>query len=235
MSQRRILVIEDDKDLGATLSENLQLEGYWVDWQSDGLLGLNAAKSKIHDLILLDLMLPNLDGYEILQEIRKSSNVPVMILSAKSQVEDRLQGLELHADDYLVKPFHLKEVFLRIQNLLRRSESFQKEKLALFKIGKYTIDTEKRKIILPNGDQESLSETETKALLFFYTNRNSFLTRDEIMNHVWGFNQSTNTRTIDNMILKFRKIIEETPNQPKYFVSKRGLGYSLQTNEELYD
>jgi two-component system alkaline phosphatase synthesis response regulator PhoP len=229
MLSAKILLIEDDPDLGETIADNLNLEGHQVDWIRDGAQGLLAAEKRLHNLILLDVMLPHKNGFEILKRIRELSQTPVLMLTARGAVEDRIQGLELKADDYLTKPFHLKELLLRIQNLLRRSHTFDSPvaEIQSFKIGASLIDFAGHRVILSDQTSEILSEKELRFLRLLVSRVNQVVSRDEILNSVWGFDHPS-TRTIDNFIVKFRKWFEENPTLPTRILSHRGVGYSLQ-------
>lgn len=225
MLTAKILLIEDDPDLGETIADNLNLEGHQVDWIRDGAQGMLAAEKRLHSLILLDVMLPHKNGFEILKRIREFSETPVLMLTARGAVEDRIQGLELKADDYLTKPFHLKELLLRIQNLLRRSQNISD--IQNFQIGSCLVDFAAHKVILSDKTQEILSEKELRFLRLLVSRVNQVVSRDEILNSVWGFDHPS-TRTIDNLIVKFRKWFEENPASPTRILSHRGVGYSLQ-------
>ncbi len=229
---RKVLLVEDDKDLAMTLSDNLHLEGYYVNWLTDGKKAEQSFQKDHYDIVLLDLMLPNASGYEVLSSIRAKSDVPVIILSAKSQVEDRLKGLKLKADDYLTKPFHLNELFLRMQNILSRSQ-LMKPKHTGFVIGEYEVDLLRMRLQSRNHEEKiNLSESECKALNLFYQKQNQYISREDLIGYIWGLSSTANTRTIDNLVLKFRKIFEKEPTKPIYFVSKRGFGYCLKTSED---
>lgn len=227
-----ILLIEDNDLLGASLIDNLQMENFTVDWVQDGETGLNAAMKGVHDLIILDLSLPKLDGFEILSTVRKSHNTPVLILSAKSTVQDKIQGLELKADDYLTKPFHFKELLLRVQSVLRRSQPKEKD-LKRLKIGNANFDFDAQQVEIKGG-VEKLTDKETRVLKLLLTYSNQVVAREKILDLVWGYNNYPSTRTIDNMIVKFRKWIEIDPTNPTIITSHRGIGYSLMLKEETH-
>lgn len=224
-----ILLIEDNETLGSSLVDNLQMESFSVDWITDGQEGLIAAKKEIHDLVILDLNLPKLDGLELLKQLRETSNMPVLILSARSQQNDKIQGLELAADDYLSKPFHFKELFLRIQNILRRTSHKRKE-LRNVKIGKALFDFEKLEVTV-NNTTEKLSEKEAHILKLLITFSNQVVSREKILDFVWGINNYPSSRTIDNLIVQLRKWIEIDPQKPEHIISHRGIGYLLNLEE----
>ncbi len=225
-----ILLIEDNDLLGASLIDNLQMENFTVDWVQDGETGLKAAMKGVHDLIILDLSLPKLDGFEVLSQFRKGHNTPVLILSAKDAIQDKIQGLELKADDYLTKPFHFKELLLRVQSLLRRSQPKPKE-FKKIQIGNALFDFDAQQVLI-DGSSEKLTDKETRVLKLLLTFSNHVVAREKILDLVWGYNNYPSTRTIDNMIVKFRKWIEKDPANPKIITSHRGIGYSLMLKEE---
>ncbi|MCB0347805.1 MAG: response regulator transcription factor [Bdellovibrionales bacterium] len=231
MQKAKILLVEDDAFLGASISESLQIEGHQVDWVKDGNLGLDAAKTGLHDLMLLDIMLPHKNGLEVLKELRKTSNIPTIFLTARTTQEDKVEGLKLQADDYITKPFHLEELLLRIQNLLRR-QSKSETIASAFSLNHCDIDLQAHTIRTVDGKIEVLSEKEVRLLRLLFTNKNNVVTREDILNLVWGYEQGSNTRSIDNMILKFRKWIEINPSEPKYILSIRGVGYLLHWEEK---
>lgn len=224
-----ILLIEDNDLLGASLVDNLQMENFTVDWVQDGETGLKAAMKGVHDLIILDLSLPKLDGFEILATVRKSLSTPILILSAKASVQDKIQGLELKADDYLTKPFHFKELLLRIQSILRRAQPKQKD-IKKIKIGNATFDFDAQQV--EAEDIEKLTDKEARVLKLLLTYSNQVVAREKILDLVWGYNNYPSTRTIDNMIVKFRKWIEKDPTNPEIITSHRGVGYSLMLKED---
>jgi two-component system alkaline phosphatase synthesis response regulator PhoP len=227
-----ILLIEDNDLLGASLIDNLQMENFTVDWVQDGETGLNAALKNVHDLIILDLSLPKLDGLEVLSTVRKSQSTPVLILSARGTVQDKIQGLELKADDYLTKPFHFKELLLRIQSVLRRSQPKAKE-LKKIKIGNASFDFDAQQVDMDAGT-EKITDKETRVLKLLLTYSNQVVAREKILDLVWGYNNYPSTRTIDNMIVKFRKWIEPDPTNPTIITSHRGIGYSLMLKEDAH-
>lgn len=231
MSKASILLVEDDDILGASISDLLHIEGYHVDWITDGLKGLEAAKKEIHDLVILDVMLPKMNGFQVLENLRKSSQVPVLVLSAKSEPENRIHGLKLKADDYLGKPFHLEELILRVSGLIRRAKQ-KDSKAKSIEIAGALIDFEKRSIKLSSGTEEKLGEKEADILKLLVSNEGKILSRDEILDSVWGSGEFPTPRTVDNFILKIRKWIEPDHQNPQYIMSQRGVGYGLKLNKE---
>lgn len=223
-----VLLIEDNEMLGASLIDNLQMENFSVDWVQDGAAGLQAALQNVHDLIILDISLPKKDGFEVLEQLRKNSQIPVLILSAKGNIQDRIRGLELKADDYMQKPFHLKELLLRIQSLLRRAQPKEVE-LTQVQIGTAQVDFPAQMIKRAEA-QEKLTDKETRLLKLLLTHQGQVVSREKILDLVWGYSHYPSTRTVDNMIVKFRKWIEADPTDPQIIISHRGVGYSLQNN-----
>jgi two-component system, OmpR family, alkaline phosphatase synthesis response regulator PhoP len=231
MLKAKILLVEDDAFLGASIAESLQIEGHQVDWLKDGARGLEAAKTGLHDLMLLDVMLPHRNGFEVLKELRKTSLLPTIFLTARTTQDDKIEGLRLQADDYITKPFHLEELLLRIQNLLRRKTSAV-DTSSEFSLNDCEIDLNAHKLKTRDGNIEILSDKEVRLLRLLYTQKNQVVTREDILNLVWGYEQGANTRSIDNMILKFRKWIELNPSEPKFIVSVRGVGYSMHLEDK---
>jgi two-component system alkaline phosphatase synthesis response regulator PhoP len=231
MQKAKILLVEDDAFLGASIAESLQIEGHQVDWVKDGNNGLTAAKAGLHDLILLDVMLPYKNGFEVLKELREISLIPTILLTARTTQEDKVEGLRLQADDYITKPFHLEELLLRIQNLLRR-QTTKNEISNKISVNGCEIDLEAHSMKTRDGSTEVLSEKEVRLLRLLFTHKNKVVTREDILNLVWGYEQGSNTRSIDNMILKLRKWIEFNPSEPKCIQSIRGVGYSIHWEEK---
>ncbi len=222
----RILLVEDDNILGETLKENLELEGYSVEWLQTGAGLVEKVNLTTYNLIVLDVMLPVMTGLEALTEIRKTSTVPIMMISAKGSSQDRIQGLELKADDYLPKPFHLKEFLLRVQALLRRSIESSNE-LNAAQIGRSLFDFKSFTVTTDTGETELLSSKEIGVVKLLLNKPNTVISRDDIISIVWGNAEFPSTRTVDNFIVKLRKLIEKDPSQPEVIISHRGVGYSL--------
>lgn len=232
MSGAKILLIEDDDILGATLTENLQTEGYSVLWIRDGAQATSTARQGRFDLIILDRMLPHKEGFQILSEIREQSDLPVMIISAKGSASERILGLQKNADDYLAKPFHLNEFLLRVRNLTKRNFS-QRSSLqqSPFRLGKASFDLASLQVDLSDGAKEVLTDKEAKMLHLLWSQANRVVSRQDILNFVWGYQSDPSPRTIDNFIVKLRRWVELDPSDPQIIISHRGLGYSLHTPE----
>ncbi len=227
---KRILLVEDDKLLGEILKENLELEGYFVEWRQTGAALPEYIKSNPFQLIILDVMLPVMSGLEALREIRNTSQVPIIMVSAKGSSQDRILGLELKADDYLSKPFHLKEFLLRVQSVLRRSQSKEFQEIQQAKIGRAQFDLESFTVETVSGEKEILSAKEIGVVRLLIRQSNKVVSREEILNSVWGTSEFPSTRTVDNFIVKLRKLIENDPSQPEWIISHRGVGYSLRSH-----
>ncbi|MFT7343895.1 MAG: two-component system alkaline phosphatase synthesis response regulator PhoP [Lentimonas sp.] len=221
-----ITVVEDEKSIAEMLQLNLELEGYVVQLYKDGNLACENIKSiSQSDLVLLDVMLPGKSGFELCQMIRKHSQVPIIMLSAKGTTGDRIQGLKLGANDYLPKPFDLEELLLRINNLLPAMEVILGE---TFAIGKFTVNPMTYELTNEMGKTiETFSKREIELLKLFNNEEGKVVSRDEILDKVWGKDQFPTSRTIDNYILAFRKIFEQDPKQAKHFHSIRGVGYKF--------
>ncbi|NND32678.1 MAG: response regulator transcription factor [Saprospiraceae bacterium] len=224
----RILLVEDEKSLQETILLNLELEGYEVVVAGDGRKAIDTYQGQHFDLILLDVMLPGLDGFKVCEQIRLTdSKTPIIFLTAKDTTQDRVQGLRLGADDYLQKPFNLEELLLRIKNVLKRTVPEMEESTYLYNFGKYWIDF-KNYTAQTNQGVINLTKKEAMLLKLLIDHKNDVVSRQEILQAVWGYDVFPSTRTIDNFILSFRKYFEETPKEPKYFKSIRGVGYRFE-------
>jgi two-component system alkaline phosphatase synthesis response regulator PhoP len=223
-----ILLVEDEENLHEALKLNLELEGYEVTSAFDGAAALKAVSNEYFDLIILDVMLPEMDGITVTETIRLSNNdVPVLILSAKNSSADRVLGLKKGADDYLTKPFNLEELLLRVYKLINKNKKLQ-DKTTLgdhYEFGNNQVDFKAQEATCFNGDKIQLSKKETMLLKLLIENKNEVVPREKILQSVWGYNVYPTTRTIDNFILNFRKYFEEDSRNPRYFHSVRGVGY----------
>jgi two-component system alkaline phosphatase synthesis response regulator PhoP len=223
-----ILLAEDEENLHEALKLNLSLEGYDVTSAYTGTEALDNIDKEYFDLVILDIMLPEVDGISITETIRVRNNeVPILILSAKNTSADRVLGLKKGADDYLTKPFNLEELLLRIQKLINKSKKMmEKESIGdVYQFGKNTIDFRAQEAKGKNGNLIQLSKKETMLLKLLIENKNEVVPREKILQTVWGYNVYPTTRTIDNFILNFRKYFEEDSRKPHYFHSVRGVGY----------
>ncbi len=227
-TQPSILLVEDEENLHDALKLNLELEGYQVTSAYDGSKALQAVQEEYFDLIILDIMLPEIDGITALETIRIQNNtVPVLILSAKNNSADRVLGLKKGADDYLTKPFNLEELLLRIHKLIDKNKKLlDKDTIGeTYTFGKNIIDFNAQEAQTKTGERIQLSKKEAMLLKLLIENKNEVVPREKILQTVWGYNVYPTTRTIDNFILSFRRYFEEDSRNPKYFHSVRGVGY----------
>jgi two-component system alkaline phosphatase synthesis response regulator PhoP len=230
MNKLSILVVEDEENLQEALKLNLELEGYEVTAANTGSMALKKVENEYFDLILLDVMLPELDGFDVCEHIRlKNIETPILMLSARSGSADRVLGLKKGADDYLTKPFNLEELLLRVEKLINKSRKMQ-ERSSLgdsFSFGGNIIDFKAQSAVNAKGEQFSLSKKEVMLLRLMMEYRNEVVSREKILQAVWGYQVFPTTRTIDNFILNFRKYFEEDPREPRHFHSVRGVGYKF--------
>ncbi len=223
----RILLVEDEEEIRKIIKMNLVLEGYEVITADNGLKALEIVQSQHFDLIILDVMLPEVNGFQICEQVRlRNSKVGIIIVSAKDTSEDRITGLKLGADDYLSKPFILEELLLRIQNLLKRSIEEDSKVLEKYTFGNNAINFVTYDATGTKGAFR-LTKKETLLLKLLIERQNEVVSRNQILQAVWGYDVYPSTRTIDNFILLLRKYFEENPRKPKYFHSIRGVGYKF--------
>lgn len=226
----KILIIEDDPNILLGLQEILKSEGYEVATCSQGNEALAAVEKQAPDLVLLDVMLPGMSGYDICRELRKTNRkLPVLMLTAKGQEIDKVVGLDLGADDYVTKPFGVRELIARIQALLRRTSAQTpgNEAPDTFKIGKAVIDSKRFQARI-GTKKEELTPKELKLLQFFHGKPGEVLSRDLLLNEIWGYNYYGTTRTLDQMIVQLRRKIGDNGHEPKYLLTVYGVGYRLQ-------
>lgn len=228
MEKPPILLVEDEPHIAQGLIFNLEEEGYRVMHVESGEAALNELQNGFYALVILDLMLPGIDGLEVCRKLRKQGNqVAVLMLTARGEEEDRVAGLAEGADDYLAKPFNLKEFLLRVANLLRRSNWREKEQIEKqIRFGRNVIDLESHSAQTAYGEQP-LTELEVKMLKLFFANEGKLITRGELLQSVWGMQPDTETRTLDNFIVRLRKYFELDPAKPSHFVTVRGRGYKF--------
>ncbi|MBI2270720.1 MAG: response regulator transcription factor [Bacteroidetes bacterium] len=230
MATKRILIVEDEEHLRNMLRLNLELEGYFVQTADNGKKALLEFRSARYDLLVLDVMLPEMDGYTLCETIRlENTTVPVLFLTAKAGSDDRIKGLKLGADDYLAKPFNLEEFLLRIKILLKRSEkTYHADKTAdTYTFGESNINFLTFEITGVQGQRQQLSKREVMLLKLLIDRKGEVVSREQILETVWGVDVYPSTRTIDNYILAFRKYFERDPKEPKHFHSIRGVGYKF--------
>jgi len=225
-----ILLVEDEENLQEALKLNLELEGYEITGAWDGAEALQAVQKEYFDLIILDVMLPEIDGITVCETIRLSNpDIPILILSAKNSSADRVLGLKKGADDYLTKPFNLEELLIRVNNLIKKSERLSSKQPIpdIYIFGKNKIDFKASEAFTKSGEKITLTKKEIMLLKLLIENKNEVVTREKILQVVWGYNVYPTTRTIDNFILNFRKYFEADSRDPLYFHSVRGVGYKF--------
>jgi two-component system, OmpR family, alkaline phosphatase synthesis response regulator PhoP len=223
----RILLVEDEQSLCETIKLNLELEGHTVQIARDGKTALRIFKGERFNLIILDVMLPEMDGFTVCEAIRlENPTVPVLFLTAKNSSSDRVTGLKIGGDDYLTKPFNLEELLLRVNNLLRRSVKGEGGTgLSEYKIGDQEINFSQLEIRRNGKEPVRLTRKEAMLLKLLIERKNEVVSREHILETVWGYDIYPSTRTIDNFIVSFRKYFEKDPSNPQFFQSVRGIGY----------
>ncbi len=222
----KILIVEDEPDMLMGLQDNLQFEGYKVETAVDGEAAIDKAVKVRPDLILLDIMLPKLSGYEVCKELRaRGIQTPIIMLTAKSQEVDKVLGLELGADDYLTKPFSIRELLARIKAVLRRPRR-PTEKIDTYSFGSVKVDFRKS-IAVKKGQTIELSHYEAEILRVLITNKGEPISRNRLLDEVWGYQLFPTTRTIDNHVVKLRQKVEDDPHNPAHIVTVHGMGYKF--------
>lgn len=227
MSGVRILLVEDETHIARGLIFNLEQEGYEVTHVTTGEAALERIWQETYALAVLDLMLPGLDGLEVCRRIRRQSKrLPILILTARAQERDRVRGLELGADDYLTKPFSLEEFLLRVKGMLRRSSWYRPEPVGeeLYRFGANEVNLKEHLARTPAGEIP-LTDLEVKMLRVFFQKEGEVLARQELLAEVWGLSPDTETRTLDNFIVRMRKYFEADPARPVHFLTIRSRGY----------
>ena len=230
---RRILVVDDEKLIVKGIRFSLEQDGMEVDCAYDGEEALNAAKRREYDVVLLDVMLPKIGGFEVCQQIREFSNMPIIMLTAKGDDMDKILGLEYGADDYITKPFNILEVKARIKAIMRRNdrkvqdgENARKES-HIFEYGDLRIDSESKRVHI-RGREINLTAKEYDVLELLLMNPNKVYSRENLLNLVWGYDYPGDVRTVDVHIRRLREKIEDNPSEPKYVHTKWGVGYYFQ-------
>lgn len=235
MTKKKILLIEDEKHIAEAILLNLRLSGYEVTWASNGQIGLEKWSEFRPDLIILDLMMPQLDGHKVIEVVReKDLKIPILILSAKDSSREKVKCFTKGVDDYLSKPFDLDEFLLRVERLLTRAEWYQQENslsVDEFHFDQNWINFQSRKASGLNGEF-SPTQQELELLKVFVQNINVPLERKEILKAAFHYTDETETRTLDNFIVRFRKYFEVDPKRPKYFKSVRSVGYIFEVNSK---
>jgi two-component system alkaline phosphatase synthesis response regulator PhoP len=229
VSGERLLVVEDEAHLAEVIADNLELEGWDVEVVGDGLAALERARDVPPDLMLLDVMLPGMDGFRVCETLRKEGNqVPVLFLTAKSSRDDRVRGLALGGDDYLGKPFDLEELILRVRAILRRSEWVRADSPAgdQLVLGEAVVDFSSFTVTLGEREVE-LSQKEVLILRCLAEQPGAVVSRAEMVDRVWGYDAFPTLRTVDNFIVRLRRLLEPDPRNPRYIHTVRGTGYRL--------
>ena len=224
----KILVVEDDPKMQAGLRDNLEFEGYEVDVVGDGRKGLEKAIASEYDLLLLDVMLPGMSGFDLLRTVRERGiQVPAIMLTAKGEEIDKVLGLELGADDYVTKPFGLRELLARVKAVLRRREGAPGKGAAeRVRIGNVDIDFAAY-TVTRGGKQVAMTPKEIDIVKYLWKHQNETVSRDQLLTEVWGYDDSVSTRTVDNFILKLRQKIEKDPANPHHIITIHGVGYKM--------
>ncbi len=226
---KHVLIVEDDEATAVALRDGFDYEGYRVTMARDGAAGLSLAEEGQPDLILLDVMLPRMTGLEVCRQLRRQGvRIPIIMLTARGQEIDKIRGLRLGADDYVTKPFSFMELLARAEAVLRRTASWsaEGEEDAEYRLGDLTIDF-KRHEVEKNGEPIVLSPREFRLLEFFIQHRGEVVTREQLLDAVWGYNVIPFTRTVDTHIAKLRKKIEDHPSNPQLLITVHRLGYKL--------
>lgn len=227
MNQPRILLVEDEVHIAQGIIFNLELEGFLVTHAETGFAAMEAFRNQSYDLVVLDLMLPDSHGIDLCRQMRDAkSQLPILMLTALGEDQDRIKGLKEGADDYLTKPFNLDEFLLRVHGMLRRSAWYQASPghITDYHFGSNHIDLNNLEALTAKG-KIRITELEGRMLETFFANEGKTLTRSTLLKSVWGMVEDTETRTLDNFIVRLRKYFEEDPAQPKHFLTVRGRGY----------
>ena len=229
-STTKVLVVEDDHNLLTMLKYNLQKDGYDVTTAIDGAEAVETARKEKPDLIILDIMLPKINGFEVCRILRKDMIVPILMLTAKTEETDKVVGLEIGADDYMTKPFSMRELLARVRAMLRRAklmESAPVDEKAILKVKDLEIDLARHRVLLRNA-AIGLTSKEFDLLAFLARNRGLVFNRDQLLEKVWGYDYGGDTRTVDVHIRWLRQKIETNPKNPEYLITVRGTGYKLE-------
>lgn len=226
--KKQLLLVEDERQLLEVVKLNLELEGHEVSTAESGDEALALFRSRRFDLLLLDVMLPRMDGFALCRTIRlENRTVPILFLTAKNSAQDRVMGLRIGGDDYLVKPFDLNELLLRVKRLLERSHPDVFLQRQVFAFGGNVVYFDRHEALTFRGQTVALSVKEVKLLMLLADRLNQVVARAEMLDLVWGTHTESTTRAIDNYIVQFRKHFEPNPSQPIHFLSHRGVGYRL--------
>lgn len=224
-----ILLVEDEETLSTAMEFNLSTEGYYVTLAKDGKKAVELFSEETFDLVILDIMLPYLDGFQVAEKIRASDpQIPILMLTARSGIKDKVRGLEIGADDYMTKPFHLDELLLRVKNMLKRKQWYRQTtgEAPEYRLGEYTVHFDS---LLCKSEKEEFRLTPYEAMVLKYLieHKDRIVTRQELLQNVWQIQSEVETRTVDIFIARLRKYFEPNPKKPVYFKSIRSAGYQF--------
>lgn len=226
----RILIVDDEPSMREGLADNLVFEGYTAEMAANGIEALEKLHTDQYDLVILDVMMPGLSGFDVCKKLRQEeNNVPVILLTAKGEEIDRVLGLELGADDYITKPFSLRELLARVKAILRRvqnSSGGDSGNVHIESIGLMQVDF-KNYVAWVSGSEVKLSHREFEVLHYLWDNKHKIVSRDDLLKSVWKYDEFPTTRTIDNFILRLRQKVENNPNDPKIILTVHGVGYKM--------
>lgn len=224
----RILIIEDEPAMQMGLKDNLEMERYEVDLENNGESGLDKIKKGTYDLVLLDVMLPKISGFDVCKEARTAGvTTPIILLTARGEEIDKVLGLELGADDYITKPFSVRELLARVKAILRRSQLVKEgHEGNLIAIGRLQVDFTAF-YAKSDGQEAKLSHKEFEILQYLHKNKNKVISRYDLLEKVWGYEEQITTRTVDNFIARIRQKVESNPNQPRIILTVHGSGYKM--------
>lgn len=223
---KHVLVVEDEPQMRAMLADNLEFEGYRVTTVASGEAALQAVAGRHYALLLLDVMLPGISGFDVCQQLRaRDLHVPIVVLTARTQEQDRVRGLDLGADDYVSKPFSVSELLARVRALVRRDD-WHSPGSGEFTVGDITVKPRQR-LVLRKGRRVPLSAREFELLRYLFAHRNEVVSREQLLRDVWGYSHLSVTRTVDNYVAKLRTHIEPRPHEPRFLITVHGSGYQL--------
>ncbi len=223
---RHVLVIEDEPQMRSMLTDNLEFEGYRVTAVASGEEALQAVATRHYALLLVDVMLPGISGFDVCQQLRaRGLHMPIVVLTARTHEQDRIRGLDLGADDYVSKPFSVRELLARVRALVRRDD-WHSPGSGEFTLGDVVVNARQR-LVLKKGRRVALSAREFELLRYLFAHRNEVVSREQLLRDVWGYSHLSVTRTVDNYVAKLRMHIEPRPHDPRYLVTVHGSGYQL--------
>jgi DNA-binding response OmpR family regulator len=223
---RHVLVLEDEPQMRSMLTDNLEFEGYRVTAVATGEEALQAVTARHFALLLVDVMLPGISGFDVCQQLRaRGMHVPIVVLTARTQEQDRIRGLDLGADDYVSKPFSVRELLARVRALVRRDD-WHAPASGEFTVGDVVVKPRQR-LVFRKGRRVALSSREFELLRYLHAHRNEVVSREQLLRDVWGYSQLSVTRTVDNYVAKLRTHIEPRPHEPRYLITMHGSGYQL--------